>query len=287
MKKDFMNFKYFTLSLSLFSSFVLAAPSEQDLRNCEHEGRNFGSGKGPESISASCYIHFSASAYPQAVKKSLDEKWKITGHRNIVYVEKKVNNVYVKTLISGSNTQLDDVIAVAIDDVNNEVAVLERSGDVLFFSSIVTGNVAPLRTIRTKELTGAVDLVIDIKNSEVILANAKTKNILFYSRLANFFGREEKRNLTLTKRIDGFPMGDDSLAISPTNQELFALDSANSQVIIYKLAAKMDTRPARVVKIPNASINNLAKVEYLAGTDELSLWDKSGKQFKVPRISIK
>ena len=100
---------------------------------------------------------------------------------------------------------------MALDPANNEIAVLEKSGDILFFSSIITGNVAPYRILRSKELDGASDLVVDPKADHVVVLNRKSGSVLHFSRKANYLGAECKKNLSLIKSDD----------LSPQTESLF------------------------------------------------------------------
>jgi hypothetical protein len=80
--------------------------------------------------------------------------------------------------------------------------VLEESGDVLFFSSKITGNISPFRILQDKELVGGSELVIDSLRDQVVVNNKTTKRILFFSRLANVHAREGKQKLGIIKTID-------------------------------------------------------------------------------------
>lgn len=161
--------------------------------SCEKAAAGFGDGEGNDTIPAECFKTAEKLALPAAKKSYPEHKVNIIGLKNIVFVN---NNV-----IAGEYTKLEDVIAVSFDEKNNEIAVLERSGDVLIFSARITGNVAPLRVIRHADLDGAVDLRFLPKTEEVAILMPEKKEVLTFSREANFYGREGKKKLNIRRQI--------------------------------------------------------------------------------------
>lgn len=180
---------------------MIWAQTELDMADCEREAYDFGNGKGADFITPKCMNIFGTMA-EATVKMSEDQMLRSSGFRNLVWVDRRIGDRFERFLIAGGSTDLKDVIAVAVDSKNNEVAVLQRSGDILFFSSLITGNVAPLRTLRTPELEGASDIVVDPDSNQIMVLNPKSSSLLFYSRLANFYGREGKKDLGLKRIIE-------------------------------------------------------------------------------------
>jgi hypothetical protein len=162
---------------------------------CERAAAAFGDGEGNDTIPAECFKAAEKIALPAAKKIYPDFKMTVIGVKNIVFVNSSV--------IAGEYTKLQDVIAVAYDKKNNEVAALEKNGDVLIFSARITGNVAPLRVIRHRDLDGASDLSFLPEKEEVAVLIPGRQEVLTFSRLANFYGREGERKLNIRRQIAG------------------------------------------------------------------------------------
>jgi hypothetical protein len=160
---------------------------------CEKAAAGYGDGEGNDSIPVECLKTAEKLAGASAKKRYQNGKVNVVGLKNIVFVNTKV--------IAGEYTMLQDVIAVAFDEVHNEVAALERNGDVLIFSAKYTGNVAPLRVIRHRELDGAGDITFLPKTEEIAIQLKARKEVLTFSRLANFFGREGHKKLNVRRQI--------------------------------------------------------------------------------------
>ena len=263
----------------LFSFPALAQPTEQQLDRCEKEGLNFGNGLGKSSISTDCFSHFFKSHSPEAFKKSSDGKMSAYGHRNIVFIQDPNVNSERQNVIAGIYTELEDVAAVALNDKQKEIAVLEKSGDILFFSSIITGNVAPLRILKNKELIGASDLLINSLRMEVIVLNKKSHEILFFSSLANANGRPEKKNLNLLRSFDN--IHGEHMTIDTTHQELFVLSPQKDALWVYDLKTSFDL-PVRKISLPSL-IKGVTKIEYSSPEDEVTISGTPG-QVKIPRL---
>lgn len=160
---------------------------------CEKAAASFGNGEGNDSIPAECLATAEKLALSSAKKSYQNGKVRVVGIKNIVFVNNKI--------IAGEYTMLQDVVAVAFDEINNEVAALERSGDIMIYSAKYTGNVAPLRVIRHSELDGASDISFLPKTEEIAVQLKARKEVLTFSRKANFFGREGHKKLNPKRQI--------------------------------------------------------------------------------------
>ena len=185
-------FIFSTLLLSIF-----AYGQDARVGMCEKEAESFGNGLGKDHIPFECIDVIKQAATASALKISSDGKIVAFGHKNIIFIKK---NEKVR-VIAGSYTELEDILSIAIDEANQEVAVLDQNGDVRFYSSYITGNVAPLRVIKHKDLEGAVDLVINTKNNEVIVLNKAQRSLLFFSRLANYHAPEKMKRMSVLRKI--------------------------------------------------------------------------------------
>lgn len=187
--------KIFIVSSLLLSSMVYSQDGRIGV--CEKEAERFGNGLGRDYIPFECVDLIKQAASAAALKTSSDGKIVAFGDRNIIFIKE---NEKVR-VIAGSYTELEDILSVAIDEVHHEVAVLDQNGDVRFYSSRITGNVAPLRVIKHKDLEGAVDLVINTKSNEVIVLNKTQRSLLFFSRLANYYAPEKMKRLSVLRKI--------------------------------------------------------------------------------------
>ena len=273
-----MKINYFILGFILSFS-ALAQPTEQQLDRCEKEGLHFGNGLGKSTISTDCYSHFLKSLSPEAFKKSSDGKMSAYGHRNIVFIQDPNVKSERQNVIAGMYTELEDVAAVAINEQQKEIIVLEKSGDILFFSSIITGNVAPLRILKNKELSGASDLLVNSKKMEVIVLNKKSREILFFSSLANVNGRPDKKKLNLLRSFDH--IYGEHMSIDIVHQELFVLSAQKDVLWVYDLNSS-SAQPVRKISVPS-SMKSVEKIEYSSLEDEIIISGTPG-QVKIPRL---
>ncbi|MGE3610424.1 MAG: hypothetical protein AB7I27_12615 [Bacteriovoracaceae bacterium] len=249
--------------------------ASSELASCEAEILKFGDGSGRDKISSQCINLYLAKALPLGIEESLDEKWKVVGFHNMLVIAKKDKSISERDLIAGSNTELSGIVAVTLDEAHQEIAVLLNSGDILFFSSRILGNVAPLRVIKSKELEGAVDLAINPNTNQVIVLNQKSQSLLFYSSKANIHAHTEKKNLGPKKIIQRLPAMAQSIAIHPVKKELYTLDSAKSTIWVYDLSSQKSLGQLVIPK------NQLIKVEALK--DELLFTDNKLDTIRIPR----
>lgn len=160
---------------------------------CEKTAAGFGDGEGNDSIPVECFLAAEKFAQSTAKKKYEKSGMYVVAFRNIVFVNKNV--------IAGEYTKLQDVVAVAYDEKNHEIAALEKNGDVHIYSARITGNVAPLRVIRHPDLYGASDVSFLPQSDEVAIFVPEKKEVLTFSRMANFYGREGKQKLNIRRQI--------------------------------------------------------------------------------------
>lgn len=160
---------------------------------CEKAASSYGNGEGADFIPAGCLQTAEKIAGANAKKSYPKSKVSVVGHRNILFVNGQV--------FAGEYTMLRDIIAVAFDEKTSEVAALESNGDVLIFNAKIPGNVAPIRVIRHQELDGATDVMFLPKTDEIAV-HLKSKNeVITFARMANFFGREGHKRLTVRRQI--------------------------------------------------------------------------------------
>jgi hypothetical protein len=270
----------FIILLTLLLSSGLSLAQNQGLNQCEKEGEEFGNGLGHDQISFECYEFFRKAAHTEAIKKSSNQKTLVFGHRNIVFIKQgeKVN------IIAGKYTELDEILAIAIDENHQEIAVLIKNGDVLFFSSALTGNVAPLRILKNKELDGSTDLVVNGKTDEVIIFNKTHSRLLFFSRLANFSAPENRKKLNLLRTVRINP-GQSSLSLDQDHQELFLLDSTKMSVQVHSLDNLVKDSPRLRLDINISDLKAPAKLEYSSVKDSIVISNGVGDQIFLSRLT--
>jgi hypothetical protein len=203
MKNNFL----FLIALIGIYNFIDTAkpdqPKETEIIVCQDQAENFGNGKVEDIVSNNCIETFKIMANnSHSMTKSLDKKTTFYGYKNIIIIQHQNSNSISTNIIAGNSTGLEKVKALVIDEKNLEVAVLEESGDILFFSSKITGNVAPYRILHHKELLGTIEISFDNSNNYIIAKNIQTKKLLYFSRLANTNARTGNQKLEILKSID-------------------------------------------------------------------------------------
>jgi hypothetical protein len=178
-----------------FSGLGLA----QDEGQCQIQGSKVGNGEGQDEISLECIALFKSKALPGARKKNLSGETEVYGYKNIIFFETKSEVSY----ITGKSSRLKDVQFIVLDELNQEVVVLEKSGTILTFSSRHKGNIGPKRILKTKELSGIKEIGIDHKKNQILAFKKEQGKVFVYSRLANTSGKKLQKKLDLVKTIDG------------------------------------------------------------------------------------
>lgn len=109
----------------------------------------------------------------------------------VVFPRLASGNAAPLRVIQGPLTQINKAQGVAVDTVNNEIAVANEAAvppSITIYSRTATGNVAPLRIITsTVAITKPVGIWIDAVNNEIVLDDGTTglESILVFPRTAN------------------------------------------------------------------------------------------------------
>ena len=130
--------KYILIALTLFS---LNSFAEQEY-SCIDQAALYGDAKGHDKITEECIQDFKSNASIKAIKENKEKDIKVYGYKNMIIVEKHIEDKTKNMVTAGKNTLVNNIIALELDENNNEIIVLDESGDILFFSSIITGNIA-------------------------------------------------------------------------------------------------------------------------------------------------
>lgn len=185
------------LILIIFSFNLYA----ETLEDCKYAYAKLGDGSGLDEISSNCKNLLLNKSNSNAKVSYADEEIEkeFSGYMNaILTYDKKKEERYVS---AGSNTQLEEVIALFYDHAHKELYAIDaKSSKVLVFLSEIPGNVAPIRVLEKDELIGASDLVVI--NDSLYVLNTVTNKLLVYSRLASVKAREDKQFLDLVQSVD-------------------------------------------------------------------------------------
>ena len=266
------------ISFILISHTVFTFASDDKIDLCTKGGEESGNGLGRDEIPPYCYDLFKKSAGLEAIKTSANGKVFAFGYNNIIF--NKQDGI-VRT-IAGSNAQLGEVIALAIDEINHEIAVLDKTGDVLIFPTNVNGNIFPYRILKHKDLHGASDLVINTKRNELIVFNKSNQNLIFFPRLANNHGRGKKMTPSVLRTVSNLK-GIESMTLDDAHQELFILDTAKNRINVLSLVnVSHSLSSVRSLDLPT-SFKNARKIEYSTGKDQIIVTNAAGETLAISR----
>jgi len=171
----------------------------------------------------------------------------------LVFSRTANGNVAPLRTISGAATGLISPYGVAVDIVNNEVAVTNLSGNsVTVYSRTANGNVAPLRTISgaATGLNGPLGLAVDTVNNELVAATSGGNSVSVYARTAN-------GNVAPLRTIAGAATGLSGpvgLAVDTVNNEL-AVVNLNTSVTVYTRTANGNVAPLRTLQGAATGLN--------------------------------
>lgn len=189
-------------------------------------------------------------------------------------------NVAPLRTISGSITGLSEPTGLALDAVNDELAIVSRSGfRVLVFARTAAGNVAPLRTITSEfpvtGMSNPTGIAIDVVNSELVVAN-NGGSISVYSRTAN-------GNVPPLRQIigtnTGFNNGPLDVAVDTVNNELVVTNpsfgpSFLPTVMVFSRTANGNVPPLR--NILGSSTGLVSPHGLVVDTVNNELWVANG-----------
>ena len=205
-------------------------------RSCEQQVKEQGNGRASRFVDVACLPGYLALAAPAAVARSEDSSVIAFAVRGILVVDGVPNRA--PSIIAGSNTNLNEPLALSLDITHSEVAVLNQDGhSLLIFNYSSGGNLAPARSFDIAGPTPAKALTIDITHDLIWVAR-ENGAIDAYSRLADVNGRTPA---SLHTPVRSYPTNGSS-AQSPIamtwdsgHQELYVLDMEGNQVLSYTL----------------------------------------------------
>lgn len=193
--------KLLFMILISFSYAALAIDEVEVIKQCSAASLRYGDGKSKQGIPEICFTLYKSKSSSNARKLHLKSGKEVIGYRDMIFMEDDKISV-----ITGKNTLLKEIVALDIDEKNNSLVVLDKNGDVLTFNLNISGNVSPLRVLRSKQASGASNVVVDEEKEQIIILHSITKKAYSFDRLGNIFARPEKRFLGLKKETSGVEM---------------------------------------------------------------------------------
>jgi hypothetical protein len=143
----------------------------------------------PEAVPDFCkQLVMNLASHLQKLETS-DGMIQVYGFKNMIYVdtyEMKQNQKTLKSshLLAGSETKLNEIVSLEINEQENKLYVLNRNHDDSSFGSYnlnFIGNVAPLRSFRSKNLNDVINFRTDLQNKEVYFLGISQKFIQVYN----------------------------------------------------------------------------------------------------------
>lgn len=197
--KNIIIFCFLIISFKLETTASTEIP-EEELIACQQQAAQYGNGKGNDYISPFCLENFRSWAGSNAIAESIKANLKIYGFKNMIIIDEPGKRT--SHIIAGSSTEIKSVKAIALDEKNNEIAVLEDDGKIFFFSTTITGNIAPFRTLINKALPGSTELIVDSAKDQVAVYNPEVKKIFYFSRKANIHTHGRSKKLEVLKSVN-------------------------------------------------------------------------------------
>jgi hypothetical protein len=222
--------------VAIFISFFTFADSQVAL--CEREAQKFGDGQGKDMIPLECLTHVEKLADKKHKAKSKDGQQSLIAYRNMIFITDHQSPIKGQNVIAGKYTELVNIKEILLDEKNQEVVVLEESGDILFFSIVITGNVAPKRILRHDSLDSVS--TIRIYQDEVLALDPVHQTLLIFSRNANIHALEGKKNLSPLYRFQN--IHGEELELNLSSHELSVISQTSS--ILVDLQKKLIRTPS-------------------------------------------
>jgi hypothetical protein len=191
-----------------------------------------------------------------------------------VYSRTADGNLAPLRLIAGPATNLSGPISLAVDTVNNEIAVgcsgCANPGRITVYPLTANGNVAPLRTLTLAEGTSANDLAIDNVNNELIVAT--DLSVQTYARTAS-------GNSPPLRALIG-PSQAFALALDTVNNELAVMFSPIGELDVYSRTASGHPAPLRTMARDGTFFNGVDALAIDSVNNELVL-GSSGSPYDI------
>jgi hypothetical protein len=230
-------------------------------QQCHKEAQEYGDGHGNDSISLFCINLISSKAKNNLRAFSSSGKIKVTGLSNAIMIEKISGDSKITVdFIAGKSTGLNNIKAISIDEVNEEIIVLDND-KILFFSSIITGNVSPYRVLSNEELTNSSDIDYIPHNQSVAVFSKSKGKVFLYSRKANVAAPKGKRFLSPIETVNLNFNGNVELSVNSIDSKLYILDRETETLYSKDLKDSKQDIKVELLKA-NFKISNPSYIRY-------------------------
>jgi hypothetical protein len=216
----------------IFITSTFAVEIDEDL--CERKISQFGNGEGHDHIHNVCTDLFIKKSGPNARFSSHHSPLEIIAHKNLIIIKDKTSNI--SNFIAGSSTEITQAVAIDFDIENQEIALLDQKNKILIFSSKITGNVAPKRTIEHQDLDETHLIKFLSKKRQIFTYKKDQKEVLIFSALQNSNGKPNEKIIKPSAPWGMIDVG--FMFIHQISQNLFILNSAGNLLTIFPLSAK-------------------------------------------------
>ena len=170
---------------------------------CFDQAKIYGKGRSSSDqvITVECLEIVKQSAGTAARTLSKNKIYQAVGYANVLIIRKFTP--LTDFVIAGPQTNLEDIKATAVDEVNKEVSVYDAGMNaVLTFDATMGGNLGPKRILKLKkeENVTVVGLSIDSNNDELHVRYSGNHGTGIFFRQANAQGhRRENSQLELRR----------------------------------------------------------------------------------------
>jgi hypothetical protein len=190
---------------------------------CEKDIAHYGDGKHTEGISEDC-IQAIKNYHPDIslLQKTFDERLVYHGQKIIMF-EKKIDEKSKYDFIAGKMTEIEEIKSIKLINEKKEIIVVTEGNELYFYSSYVTGNVAPLRKI-TSVNENILDITYLPTKDEVLLLTDNHVYVFDSSANAEGFKKNDKfkKRFALKQKYDHFKINENGLFLvsKKLNQEV-------------------------------------------------------------------
>ncbi len=256
---------------------VMQRPSARALEHCLSQAREYGSGRGlGDVVDADCARHILRGSGVLARKQSSDGRISAFGHGSLLYFRKADTEApkgWVQHLITGDQTGLGEIRALAVDTEHQEIALLDDTHPdrILSFPyQYGSGNLAP-RPMQDARLEGVLDLTHDSAHDVIFAANPSRNSVLILNRLAH----ADHPSAEARRAVKGEIKGAKTRLSQPRavtyiaeTHELVVVDGKDNRVLIFDGSASGDVAPKRVIR---GKLDQLAAVGFDPQTNEIKV----------------
>lgn len=232
--------KYFIL----FSLFTISI-AQASLDNCIRDAKTHGSHTSPLSPVAECADI--VKAQPDKIEaKSRDGLYHLYGFGSLIYVETNGK----RELLSGDQTELNDILKIEINEPKKLFLVLEKNSVSTFKLSSI-GNVTPVSYFKSPIMKNVSR--VKLLDNEDMIAIFSSSSIRIINSNAETRYDVEKLKPKLLNEISGEESqlkSPSDLLINSIEKKIYVLDS--NRLLVFPTNVKKDQAPLKIVNLNEA-----------------------------------